>query len=361
MKISIATIGDSSSPQLWSGVPLALRNEFNKYNGKHQVSFINWKINKWILRIYYIILGRFLYLRGTSREFILRPFYQKKLNSEINKNQPDVILFIGDFFAMLNDKNIKKAMYGDANIVEYLRFCNDDKRLFKNVYLNHFDKVTNIHINKLDYVFTQNEWTRQGFINYYNLNPNKVINVHFGVNLKIYNGNKNYDNNLLLIVLRKGTEEYKGLNLLLSAFKILKEQLPSVKLAIVGTDNGIKMDGITYYYGLSREVTIELFKESTLYVMPALREPNGITYLEALANKTPIVGLNRFAFPEFSGYGEWGFICKNEDPKELADIIFNALMDKDKLKQMGLKGQKFVEENYKWDIVVKKMISYLEK
>ena len=68
------------------------------------------------------------------------------------------------------------------------------------------------------------------------------------------------------------------------------------------------MDGVTYYYNEPRSKTVELLQKATLYVMPAIREPNGITYLEALANKTPIIGLNRFAFPEFCGYGEYGFI-----------------------------------------------------
>lgn len=95
--------------------------------------------------------------------------------------------------------------------------------------------------------------------------------------------------------------------------------------------------------------------------MPALREPNGITYLEGLANKAPIVGLNRFAFPEFSGNGEWGFICNNDDPQELADTIIKALSDKETLKIMGEKGQKFVIENYNWDKVVNNMIDIMKK
>ena len=46
--------------------------------------------------------------------------------------------------------------------------------------------------------------------------------MNCGVNLEPYYGEKNYDDNLLLIVLRKGTEYYKGLLLLIDAFDIVK-------------------------------------------------------------------------------------------------------------------------------------------
>ena len=161
---------------------------------------------------------------------------------------------------------------------------------------------------------------------------------------------------MLLIVLRKGTEKYKGLLLLLEAFKVLKKKRPNAKLAVVGTQLEETPEGVTWYFDQPRSVTVELFRKATLYVMPALSEPNGITYLEALANKTPIVGLNRFAFPEFSGDGKWGFMVENEDHEELAAVLERALDDKILLKEMGETGQKFVMNRYKWDLVADKMI-----
>ena len=90
--------------------------------------------------------------------------------------------------------------------------------------------------------------------------------------------------------------------------------------------------------------------------MPALFEPNGITYLEALANKAPIVGLNRFAFPEFAGYGKYGFIVDNADKDLLAHTIIDALSDKQRLEIMGIKGQEYVISNFSWDKTVSSLI-----
>ena len=94
--------------------------------------------------------------------------------------------------------------------------------------------------------------------------------------------------------------------------------------------------------------------------MPAVREPNGITYLEALASKTPVIGLDRFAYPEFSGYGKYGFIVSDYNSECLAETIFKALSKPDLLMQMGKEGQSFVRSKYDWDIVVAKMMERFE-
>jgi len=210
-------------------------------------------------------------------------------------------------------------------------------------------------------IFTQNEWTRQCLLSEYGILPDKVHNVGFGVNAEPYLGEKNYEDDLLLIVLRKGTEKYKGLLLLLEAFNILKSKRPNVKLAVVGTELEDRPEDVTYYFNQPRSVTVDLFRKATLYVMPALHEPNGITYLEALANKAPIVGLNRFAVPEFSNNGQWGFMAQNEDPEELAVVLEEALDDKERLRRMGEEGQAFVIGRYRWELVAQKMANLMAK
>ena len=79
------------------------------------------------------------------------------------------------------------------------------------------------------------------------------------------------------------------------------------------------VDGVDCYIDISRDGIVELFQQATLYVMPSRNEPNGMTYLEALCNKVPFVALERFATPEFSGYGKWSFLCEEEDAEELSN------------------------------------------
>lgn len=232
------------------------------------------------------------------------------------------------------------------------------KSIFRAYGLKKYEEYDKRSYSYATKIFTQNEWTRKYIIEAYGLPAEKVVNVAFGVNLTFYKEEKDYSRNLLLIVLRKGLEEPKGLNLLLPAFKIAKQTIKDLELAVVGTD-GPEEDGVTYYYNQPRSTTVQLFKECVLYTMPALNEPNGITYLEALANKAPILGLERFSVPEFSGYGKYGFYTASATPTAVANLIIEALSDKNKLKEMGETGQQYVKERYTWNKVIDNMIEMM--
>lgn len=361
IKIKFVSRGNISNPKLWSGTPKILLCKFTNIN-ELDVTEISWNIWKPIISFYCVVISKLMFIWGTTTDPFLYLISKVFLNNKIRRNRKNN----NDIYFMTPELCIPKYLenkiivnYTDAMLCELLPYLED--KPFKSWFTKKYDENLKNDYNKLSILFTQNEWSRRVAISKYKMDPDKVYNVRFGVNLTPYKGIKDYNDNLLLIVLRKGTEEYKGLNLLLEAFPIVRETINNVKLAVVGTDIGSDIEGVTCYYNQPRNTTVELFKKCTLYTMPALREPNGITYLEGLANKAPIVGLNRFAFPEFSGNGEWGFICQNDDPQELADTIIEALSDKDRLREMGEKGQKFVIENYDWDKVVDNMIRIMKK
>ena len=243
-------------------------------------------------------------------------------------------------------------------VVGVMAEYDEDKRLGKKWYLKHYLENDKKSLSSMDHIFTQNDWSRNELIEKYGIPDDKVSNVGFGINLLGYQGEKNYDNHEMLIVLREGTEHYKGLDLLLGAFEIAKAKFPDLKLNVVGT-NYKEIPGVNYYYNKDRDLTISLFQKCSLYVMPALLEPNGITYLEALANKAPTIGLNRFAFPEFCGYGQYGFIVNEATANCVADAIIKAYSDTDTLKKMGSEGQKFVLENYTWRKTTDKILKII--
>ena len=145
---------------------------------------------------------------------------------------------------------------------------NRTKLLF-NFYLNYYHQKAGIAYRRQNLIFTQNEWTRQSLMRKFGLEPEKIINVGFGINLKTYEGEKLYDNDLLLIVLRQYNAKVKGLDLLVEALSIVRKQCPNVRLAVVGNEQYKGVDGVDCYVDAPREKTIELFRKATLYVMPS--------------------------------------------------------------------------------------------
>lgn len=344
-KIIIAAWGEPTDEKVWSKTPSILVKKFTDDNKRIETFNLLSFETSW-MKFFSKFISKLFRLRIMTRSFLVHYFYEKKYDSFIASHTGCKILFVAEHCSKRNYKDVDQYVYMDSVLRPYYKY--DDKTsLFAKIQLSQYEAIDKKSLNSMTKIFTQNQWTKDFLVNEYSIDESKVFNVHFGINLNPFQYEKNYEENLLLIVLRKGTERLKGLYLLLDAFPIVKKAVSNVRLAVVGTQ-GPTIDGVDYYYNQPRKVTVELFKRSTLYTMPALFEPNGITYLEALANKTPIVGLNRFAFPEFTGYGKYGFIVSQPDKEELAEAIISALSDKKKLRQMGYDGQNYVMSNFSW-------------
>ena len=93
--------------------------------------------------------------------------------------------------------------------------------------------------------------------------------------------------------------------------------------------------------------------------MPAINEPWGLVYLEAMACKMPIVGLNRNSFPEISGFGEYGFSVMEGTPDQLADTISKAFESPSRLKEMGTAAQNYCLSNFTWESTVNKIVDQI--
>jgi glycosyltransferase involved in cell wall biosynthesis len=297
------------------------------------------------------------YGEETHRDWLHNQFVERKYrNALLSGPTPDAILQISSFCVPDRLSAIPHYAYIDATIMgqEHAGV----RKMNKKLVADHV-RYTRLYAEKLRLLFTFNEWTRTSLLNDFNIDERKIKTVGFGANLTPYFGPKDYSNKLILTVLRRGMERRKGLYLLLDGFRRARQQDPELRLAVVGTTLD-DQDGVTWYEGFSREKTIELFEAASLFAMPALYEPNGMVFIEALACKVPILGLNRLAFPEFSGHGKYGFAC-DENPDSVADRILEACSAPGTLRRMGEEGQHFVLNRYTWPIVVTKILAEIQK
>ncbi len=362
MKLIITYYG-LKSKELWSGTIDILERLLSQHKSVSSISSLGiFPDMTEIYRKLVVLYARLFYRSdGICRE---RQMYYKTLRKAkkgLNSKQADWVVMIAEHCMTADfDKSKKYACYIDTDFPMMAALDANRGKPGYNYYLRNYDKYTRTSYENMDLIFTQNEWTRLSIIDRFQLDPKKVKNIRFGVNIKPLQEEKDYSKDLLLIVLRPFNAKVKGLDILIEALPIIRESNPNVRLAVVGNDTYKDVEGVDTYVGFPREKTQELFRDATLYVMPSRSEPNGITYLEALCSKAPFVALNRFATKEFSNNGEWSFLCESESPQELADKVLEALSDKKRLKEMGEKGQKFVVDNYKWEKVVDDMCNYMQ-
>lgn len=304
-------------------------------------------------------ISRYLYSWRTPQDLFYRKIYQKQLKKCLtNIGAVDYFFFPAtlNYIPELKERG-KLCLYTDCMLSDMNPYRNYKFLKFVSSFL--FKRRIIEDTKHLDFIFCQNDWSADSFRNKFTLPINRIVNVHFGVNLELYDGDKDYNNHRMLIVLRKGNEYLKGCTLLVKAMPLIRKVISDATLDIVGTDYGNGVEGVVCHVDEPRSTTVELFKKTSLYVMPSHNEPNGVTFLEGLACKAPIVGLNRHAFPEFCGYGSWGFIVEKETPECLARVVCDAFNNPRRLREMGENGQLFVKENFIWYKTSNKIIELM--
>jgi glycosyltransferase involved in cell wall biosynthesis len=195
-------------------------------------------------------------------------------------------------------------------------------------------------------------YVKYNLISHYHIRPDAITVVGTGRGkIAPFHGTKNYASGPILLVAKDRFED-KGGALLLEGFRIASKRNPSLKLVLAGkAAAGVTIDGalnVTVAGHVSWEELQRLFETAALFAMPAYNEPWGLVYLEAMACKTPILGLARNSLPELTQEGRFGFLVERPDPQLLADAILKAAADPGRLAQMGAQAQDYCLNTFSW-------------
>ncbi len=196
-------------------------------------------------------------------------------------------------------------------------------------------------------------------VNKLNIIPNGIkIQQHFEKSIKNTKGNP--------VVLYVGRLEYiKGIDILIEAINLAKENLPEICLHIVG--NGSKHREIKKLIsdlGLEKNVFLHGFisekEKNNIYsvcdmvVVPSRDEPFGIIILEAMLAGKPLIVSDRGALPELVKNGQNGLVVKLTKDT-IAQAIFNLTVDKNLRKTIS-ENNKITVNTYGWKKITKDYI-----
>ena len=215
--------------------------------------------------------------------------------------------------------------------------------------------------------------------------PDKITVINNGINLKpvenlkIENirGNFNCDDEDFLITFVGRNSPIKRVSLLFKALKILKEY-KKIKCVIVGPEGDMKdliienqiMDKVILLGTIPKKFQagdhlphgdlINIYKNSNIYISTSYAEAFGGTALEALACGTPIIcgkyhGINDVVKNGFNGY-----MMKNDEPEELANIILTLYKEKNYYKSIRKKIQNTVR-HLDWPLVAERYTKLYQK
>ncbi len=182
-------------------------------------------------------------------------------------------------------------------------------------------------------------------------NLDKIMTIYNGLNIKNnLNSNKTKLRNILnineddkLIIMLGTYEKRKGHEYLLQAMNYVYKQLPDVHLAILGT--GTKTEELFIKeciakYTPAKNIHMpgflknanELIKEADVLAVPDQDFASfGLTIVEAMLNKVPVVSTNIGGLPETIGEnGKCGFYCDASKPELFSKKIIYIINNKEK-------------------------------
>jgi glycosyltransferase involved in cell wall biosynthesis len=363
MKINICSSGNPTNPAIWSGTPYHLCSELQQKNMLGKAFDSNGtgftpKILKLAAKCYY--LGA----KGdVTRSSFFRYNNARKVITETANSKSNYTLHTGtlDLPFKRFPQTQKHYLYCDSTWNLYCLFSNTEnysKRLLRDA-----ENMERKAYQQMEHIFTTSKYVKDNLISHYGINSNKITVAGTGLGvIKPYYGEKNYSNKKILFA-AKGNFENKGGPFVLQALEMALEKMPDLQLTIVGQNQyiqQIKHPNITVLGFIPIEELQAIFNDCSLFLMPAFYEPWGLVYLEALACRMPIVGLNRNSFPELSGYGKYGFALNNPDPVAMANILTEAFSQPELLERMGKSGQEYCLNTFSWSNTIDKVITVIK-
>ncbi|MEP7048803.1 MAG: glycosyltransferase family 4 protein [Pseudomonadota bacterium] len=152
----------------------------------------------------------------------------------------------------------------------------------------------------------------------------------------------------------------KGQGLLIEALGLLKNELPNIKLLIVGQDyppgNNYtdELKALAERLGVSHNVIFtglrndvpRLMAAADIMAMPSFEEPFGLVYAEAMAMKKPVIAFDNGGTPEVVEHEKSGLLSPQDDVPALAANIKRLVMDAKLRAEMGEYGRRQVEKRF---------------
>lgn len=350
-------IGDPSSDRTWSGTPYHIGKGLEENN--YSVHYFDATLGFFVQTI-----SRLLYRFHCINAYYTwkRYWHSKSILAAAEKCNIDYILHIGSLG--LTPRQTGSAAEMVVLDTTWATWSKDNN--VNSIWVQNLIKNEKKSLKKCIKIFTISETLRQHIISDYCIDSDKICSVGTGVNHEMNDTNpdrSNYPPCMLFI----GKERFleKGGLLAIKSFELAKCQIPNLELIMVGAKNFFRnaapiIPGLHILGFITKEELEDCYRRASVFLMPAIHEPWGIVYLEALGHGLPIIGLYRNALPEITDQETCAYLSLSEDPQNVSDTIIRAFSDS-KLLYKKSKAARERATLFSWDSMKLKIISSINQ
>nr|MDA3814448.1 glycosyltransferase family 4 protein [Candidatus Cloacimonadota bacterium] len=149
---------------------------------------------------------------------------------------------------------------------------------------------------------------------------------------------------------------FKGIDILIKAARIVTDEIPEVVFALAGDGQlmtemkqlkvDLKLNNVYFLGHQTQEDVASLYSAAEVSVVPSRIEPFGLVAIEALGCGTPVVATNSGGLPDFVN-NKVGQLVEMENVEALAKAIIEELKNNTKLTK-GKYAREYAVENYSW-------------
>lgn len=363
--LNLCSVGDPLDPKTWSGTPWNIAGILRERSALGDA--FSWDRRSIPIRIIKLLEGRYYRIppHWEKRGRIIRMLNAQEIikRTKASPSKHTLHFGTGGMPFLIKPRKQCHYLFRDTTWDLWYRTCT-----FRNQYSRAIvrlsEKLERLAYRQADHIFCTGEHVKTNLTAHYQVPPDKITVTGTGPGIiKPFFGEKDYSRKSILFVAKERFKD-KGGPILLEAFKKCLLKMPDIQLSIVGQQRYskvIKIPHVTCYGHLNIVRLQQLFNSHTLFVMPALSEPWGLVYIEAMLCRMPIVGMLRHAFPELSDYGRVGKGIRTPDPQELCDVIVELFRDPVRLERMSIEAQEFALKRFGWDRTVDFILQEINK
>ncbi|MFQ5786541.1 MAG: glycosyltransferase, partial [Thermodesulfobacteriota bacterium] len=146
---------------------------------------------------------------------------------------------------------------------------------------------------------------------------------------------------------------HKGHEYLFEAVKEVKKRHREIKILVVGSgpeksrlEKLARMSCLDVIFLSDRDDVPDLMKSMDVFVLPSIREPFGITVIEAMYSGLPVIGTDSGGIAEIIEDGNTGILVPPADPQALTNGILTLIEDPLLTTSIAERGRKIATSRF---------------
>lgn len=303
------------------------------------------------------------------KDFLIRSIFPIRILKilKIIKNLKPSLIFITMFHPWVSIITFYAKIFLSKTPIVFIRH---NPANFESVGTNIYNKILNLMEDwvtyKADYIFTLSETVKEGLIKKYKLSQERVSNFILGAHGNIC---KNFvhkgffKNNVLRLTFFGRILYYKGVDILINAYEILKREELPVELTIAGEGyiEGHLLDKINnlgvklFNYWISEEEMGNILAETDVVVLPYKRASQSGPASIALALGLPVIATRVGGLQEQVRDGVNGFLIEPNSVEALIDAVKRILQEPYLLNKFSDGAKSLRDSEFSWTVIGRKM------